>query len=300
MQPVTDKLAHSDVACYKSDKPARSIVVILPALGVEASYYTLLAHALANEGVHCVLADWRGHGSSTQRASRKENFDYHTLVHYDIHAVIQWTRQHFPELPLLTLGHSLGGQLSLLYAASHPHAIDGAILVACGSVYFRAYPFPHDLKVLFGTQLFALLAKIVGYFPGKQVGFGSREARGVMSDWAYQGRRGKFRLGKSLEDIETPLAKMHLPVLGISIEHDTLAPPGALAHLTGKLANATVTRRHLTDNPHFPGATDHFRWARHPGFVLDAILPWIAQFYPGHSNDHTAAPVNAQNTRTSG
>jgi len=290
MVPVKDKLAHTDVVCYKSDKTARSVVVVLPALGVEASYYVSLARALATAGVHCVLTDWRGHGSSAQRASRSENFDYHTLVHYDIYAVIQWTRQQFPDLPLLTLGHSLGGQLSLLYAASHPNAIDGAILIASGSVYFRSYPFPHDFKVFFGTQFFNLIAKVVGYFPGKQVGFGSREARGVMSDWAYQARRGKYRLGKSLENIEAELAAMHLPVLGISIEHDTLAPPSALAHLTGKLANAAVTRRHLTDNPHFPDAADHFRWARNPGFVMDAIVPWIAQFYPGHSNQHQNHP----------
>lgn len=292
MAPLKDKLAHSDIVCYQSDTPARSVVVVLPALGVAASYYEPLAHALNNEHIHCVLSDWRGQGSSPQRASRKENFDYHTLVHYDIHAVIEWTRLHFPDLPLITLGHSLGGQLSLLYAASHKNSIDGAILIACGSVYFASYPFPHDVKVLLGTQLCALLGKTLGYFPGNLIKFGGREARGVMSDWAYQARWGRYRLGKSLEDIESELTQLHLPVLGVSIEHDTLSPPSALAHLTGKLANSTVTRRHLPENPHFPGAADHFRWARNPGFVMDSLLPWLAQFYPGHNNHHHALENN--------
>jgi len=279
-----DQLAHTDITCLRSDKPPRSVVVILPAMAVPAAYYLELAHALNNEGIDCVLADWRGHGSSKQRASRKQNYDYHTLVNTDIHAVISWTRKHYPQLPLITLGHSLGGQLSLLYAATHPRSIDGAILIASGSVYFHAFPFPHDIKVFFATQFFSLISKIVGYFPGNKLGFGGQEARGVISDWAYQGLRGKYRLGKSVDDIESELAALSLPVLGISIENDMMAPPGALAHLTGKLANATVTRRHLTTNPHYPGAADHFRWAREPGFVMDALLPWLAQFYPGHKN----------------
>lgn len=286
MTPDSDQLAHTDITCFRSDKTARSVVVVLPAMGVTASYYEPLAHALNNEGIDCVLADWRGHGSSKQRASRKENFNYHTLVNTDIHAVIEWTRKHYPDLPLITLGHSLGGQLSLLYAATHAQQIDGAILVASGSVYSRAYPFPHDIKVLFATQFFALASKLIGYFPGNKLGFGGREARGVIADWAYQARCGKYRLGKSIDDVEGQLTALSLPVLGVSIDGDMMAPPGALAHLTGKLANATVTRRHLTKNPHFPDAADHFRWARNPGFVLEAILPWLAQFYPGHTNQH--------------
>jgi len=282
-----NQLAHTEITCLRSDKPARSVVVVLPAMAVPAAYYLQLAHALNNEGIDCVLADWRGHGSSKQRASRKHNYDYHTLVNTDIHAVINWTRQRYPQLPLITLGHSLGGQLSLLYAATHPRNIDGVILIASGSVYFRAYPFPHDIKVFFGTQFFSLVSKIVGHFPGKKLGFGGHEARGVISDWAYQGLRGKYRLGKSVDNVEIQLEKLSLPVLGVSIESDTMAPPGALAHLTGKLANATVTRRHLTRNPHYPDAADHFRWAREPAFVMDALLPWLAQFYPGHTgNDH--------------
>jgi predicted alpha/beta hydrolase len=285
MTPDSDKLTHTDITCFRSDKPARSVVVVLPAMGVSASYYEPLAHAFNNEGIDCVLADWRGTGSSKQRASRKENFDYHTLVNTDIHAVINWTRQHYPQLPLITLGHSLGGQLSLLYAATHARRIDGAILVASGSVFFRAYPFPHDLKVFFGTQLFAAISKLIGYFPGHRIGFGGREARGVIADWAYQARWGKYRLGKSVDDVESELAKLSLPVLGVSIENDIMAPPGALAHLTGKLANATVTRRHLAKNAANANAADHFRWAREPAFVMDALLPWLAQFYPGHNHN---------------
>jgi predicted alpha/beta hydrolase len=284
MTPDSDQLAHTEITCFRSDKPARSVVVVLPAMGVSASYYEPLAHALNNEGIDCVLADWRGHGSSRQRASRKENFDYHTLVNTDIDAVINWTRKRYPQLPLITLGHSLGGQLSLLYAATHARRVDGAILVASGSVFFRAYPFPHDIKVFFATQFFALIAKLVGYFPGNRIGFGGREARGVMADWASQARWGKYRLGKSVDDVEAELAKLSLPVLGVSIENDIMAPPGALAHLTGKLANATVTRRHLAKSTAHPDAADHFRWAREPAFVMDALLPWLAQFYPGHNH----------------
>jgi predicted alpha/beta hydrolase len=280
----SEQLAHTEIRFFRSDKPARSVVVVLPAMAVGAGFYEPLAHALNNEGIDCVLSDWRGHGTSSLRASRRQNYDFHTLVNTDIHAVIEATRRRYPQLPLITLGHSLGGQLSLLYAATHAGKIDGTILVASGSVYFRAFPFPHDIKVLFATQLFSLLAKIVGYFPGNRLGFGGREARGVIADWAYQGRSGRYRLGRSVDDVESQLAALSLPVLGVSIENDMMAPPGALAHLTGKLANATVTRRHLKENPHYPTAADHLRWAREPGFVMSALLPWLAQFYPGHNH----------------
>jgi predicted alpha/beta hydrolase len=136
-------------------------------MGVPARFYEPLAQELAERGLGAVTAELRGIGSSSVRVRRGVDFGYHELALKDLPAVTSAAREVYPEAPVFLLGHSLGGQVSALYASAYPERVHGLILVASGSPYFRNWRFPANLGVLVGSQLMRGISSVLGYYPGR-------------------------------------------------------------------------------------------------------------------------------------
>jgi predicted alpha/beta hydrolase len=207
------------------------VILICPALGVRASYYDGVALALARSGVTAVVMELRGQGTSSLRAGRGTDWGYEDHVRHDWPAAIAAVQEKFPGAPLYLFGHSLGGQLSALFMARNPTVASGLILVACGTNDHRSWPFPTRYKVLVQMELVAGLARALGYFPGHRVGFGDRQARQEMLDWAFNGRYGRFQPAGAAVDYEAALATLKTSVWAFSLEGDALAPRESTARL---------------------------------------------------------------------
>ena len=262
---------------------SQSVILCAPALGVAARSYRTLAEELARTGHVVVTADLRGIGESSVRASRQTDFGYHETIAFDWPAIIATIRSRHPHDPLCLLGHSLGGQLGALYASVNPGEVDGLILVASCSVYYGGWGFPVGLGVLAGTQLAALTAQLLGYFPGRKLGFGGTEARRLMRDWARNVRTGRYKVENSPHDFEDRMARATLPVLSISIEGDTFAPERACMNLVKKLKAASVTTRQVVvagDS----GRARHFNWLRSPGVVVSEVDDWLSTLDRGYQH----------------
>ncbi len=259
----------------KSAKTAKAIIICLPAMGVRASYYRDFAQALSEQAFHVITIDWRGQGQSNLRAGRTIDFGYEELVE-DLSELLDHTENWFSVMPVYIVGHSLGGQIASLCAARYPGLIQGLILIASCSVYYEGWEKKGAWRDWVAAKLFHPLSKIVGYFPGKVIGFGGREARKVMHDWCYNGLYGKYRLAGSPFDYEAALAKMETPSLAISIQGDEMAPRKAIDNLVDKFA-PTAERSHLElrDNPKNANPYNHFNWAKQPQEVIQQIISWI-------------------------
>jgi predicted alpha/beta hydrolase len=252
---------------------ARAIIVICPAMGVSAGYYDRFAEAIAaSHGCHVAITDLRGQGSSSLRASRRVDWGYATMIERDWPALVEGLRQSWPGLPLYLLGHSQGGQLSLLYLARQPEGVDGVITIACGSTYFRGWPFPASLNILARTQFVRGPALALGYFPGNKLGFGGRQARSEMRDWANAALNGRYDLIDAGMDYEAALWRVSKPVRIFSLDGDDFAPRGAADVLVQKLPPARVQHHHLTTADLPAEALDHFRWSRSPQAVVPRLL----------------------------
>jgi predicted alpha/beta hydrolase len=254
------------------EDPGAPAAVVWPAMGVPARYYRPFAGELTAAGFAVVVADLRGTGSSTPAPSRRSRYGMAELV-ADVAAVQEAVKSRVDGRTSLLVGHSLGGQASLLHLATADGAstVDGLVLVAVGLPYFRAYPGRRPATVLPYTQSIAAAARVLGVWPGW--GFGGRQARGVIRDWAFTARYGRYpRLGGV--DAEAALRAMCTPVLAVSVAGDDYTPESTMDHLLGKLTAAPVTREHYAGT----GAPlDHFRWVRAAG----PLAAWIAAFAAG-------------------
>ncbi|MFC0509115.1 alpha/beta fold hydrolase [Micromonospora costi] len=240
------------------DRPGAPVVVIWPAMGVRARYYRPLAAALRAEGLAVAVADLRGTGASTPAPSRRSRYGYAELAG-DVGAVQEALKPRLDGRTRVLLGHSLGGQAALLHLALHgSDTVDGLALVAVGLPYWRAYPGRRGYGVLPYTQGIAATAALLRVWPGW--GFGGRQARGVIRDWAYTARTGRF---PHLDGVDTEAAvrAVRTPVLAVSVDDDQYTPHPTMDHLCAKLAAAPVAREHYTVAA--AGAPlDHFTWVR--------------------------------------
>jgi predicted alpha/beta hydrolase len=236
------------------------VVVVQPAMGMKARYYGAFATALAEAGVHAVVVEQRGHEAEGGRLpGRDYDFGYAELLE-DLDAAMATVREQFPGAPIHLLGHSLGGQVAVMYAGLHPDALAGIVLVAASTPHW-----PHwGPRLLVASYVFPLAASVVGHFPGAQLKFAGREARGLMREWGRLARTGRFVAG------ESGLPTAALPVLVVSIEDDWLGPIAAVDALAAKLPAATVSRVHVDED-----GIDHFRWARQPEPVVPLVTGWL-------------------------
>ncbi|MFV8752260.1 alpha/beta fold hydrolase [Nannocystaceae bacterium ST9] len=268
-------LARPDLA--RPDARPRGAVLVMPAMGVEARYYEPLAVALAARGFAVARAELRGHGASPVRAGRGRDFGYRELAERSLPALIEALRERWPNVPRIVLGHSLGGQVASLYASLPGADLDALILIASGSVDHRGWPASQQTRVLFGTQLYAMIARVLGYFPGDKLGFAGREPRSQILDWAHNARTGRWQLRGSARDWEAALGEVDLPVLAISVDGDDYAPHGAVDRQVAKLRAAQVERIRLTRESAPPELLHHFRWARSPESMVATIDEWLTR-----------------------
>lgn len=261
------------VGALAADDPAAPVVIVLPAMGVPATYYRPFLRELHEQGCSAVSVDARGQGAATPAADRGIRFGYQDLID-DAAAVVDLVEREFPHAPRFLVGHSLGGQISMLFAAAHPGRVRGVTLLASGSVWFRSFPGLRGWKNLIATQTVAVLSAVLGYWPGERFGFGGRQPAGIMRDWARQGRTARYRLGGSKIDYEEALRELDVALLTVSVEGDELAPESSVDHLAAKAVAAPRTRRHYSCEIAGAAKLGHYAWVYNSGVLVGWIKDW--------------------------
>ncbi|MER7457851.1 alpha/beta fold hydrolase [Micromonospora sp. NPDC126480] len=249
------------------------LVLISPAMGVPARYYRPFATALRDAGLAVAVADLRGTGVSTPRPSRACRYGYAELA-ADVGAVLTALKDRRDGRRTVLLGHSLGGQAALLHTALRAERdVDGLALVAVGLPWWRCYPGRRGYGVLPYTQGIAAVARLVGVWPGW--GFGGRQARGVIRDWAYTARTGRFPRLDGV-DAEAAVRALRVPVLAVSVDDDQYTPHETLDHLCGKLDAAPVVRERYTA-AQAGTRMDHFTWVRAAAPLAGRVARFAAE-----------------------
>lgn len=268
--PVEAGDGHAYVLEARIPAHARRSLLWLPALGVAARHYLPFAEALARRGVAVFLHEWRGGGGSNLRADAGHDWGYRELLERDVPASEAAISATLPDATRIVGGHSLGGQVGLLRLALAPQAASEAWLVGSGSPYWRAFPLPQRLLLPLAYRLAPWLARGLGYLPGRRIGFGGNEARGLILDWAATATAGRYAAAGIATDLEAALARIDVEVRAVVLADDWMAPPSSLRFLLSKLPHAGIETVTL-DGKRLGAPADHFAWMKAPEAVADAL-----------------------------
>lgn len=243
-------------------EPARPLaaVQINSATGVPRRYYAAYARFLAAQGFAVLGYDYRGIGDSRWHAAAPERVTMRHWGEIDYTSALQWLHDRFPRLPLLTVGHSVGGQL--LGLAANNSLITASLSIAAQSGYWRHWP----------AQLQPVMAAIwhVG-IPGAVALTGRLPAAlmgvelpgGVAREWARWGRHPDFVVDEHGRALREGFERYRGRLLMISIADDLFyAPPRAVAALSGLFSNAEVELRTLDPREQGVRKIGHFGFFR--------------------------------------
>ncbi|MDF0529500.1 alpha/beta fold hydrolase [Tsukamurella sp. 8F] len=253
--------------------PGTPIVLVLPAMGMKAKHYLPVAEALAATGLNAAVCDLRGQGDSRPILAEADDFGYREMLEVDLPAIVGTLRDRFEGVPLYLFGHSLGGQLSLLYAASHPDEIAGIAVIGTGTVYWRAFDLLRRPIILAQTQWIGAVSRLTGRWPGG-VAIPAPMAGGVMIDWSLQALTGRYVVRDGTRRYNDLLARMDRPVLAISLADDSLGPKSTVEYLLRRMPVAAISHWHLSGAAPVR-AGDHFAWLKDSPALAVQVTAWV-------------------------
>lgn len=105
----------------------RAVVVIVHGLGEHSGRYTHVADALVTAGYAVNALDHRGHGRSGGRRTFVKGYEEFMG---DLDLFRAHVSEQHPGVPIVLLGHSMGGNLVVGYALDHQEGLAGLVLSA--------------------------------------------------------------------------------------------------------------------------------------------------------------------------
>jgi len=109
---------------WRPDQP-RYVVLLSHGYGEHAGRYEHVAQRLVEDGAAVYAPDHLGHGRSEgERALVEDGEDFSA----DLHKVAERARAEHPGLPVVLLGHSMGGLIAARYAQKHLGELDALVL----------------------------------------------------------------------------------------------------------------------------------------------------------------------------
>jgi alpha-beta hydrolase superfamily lysophospholipase len=103
----------------------RYVALLVHGYGEHTGRYEEVAGVLTGHGAAVYAPDHMGHGRSDGERVLIEDFED---VVTDVHAVVDLARAAHPGLPVVMIGHSMGGLIAARYAQRHPGELTALVL----------------------------------------------------------------------------------------------------------------------------------------------------------------------------
>jgi predicted alpha/beta hydrolase len=240
---ITDKGAIE--ASLWNATPAKAIVLLHPGTAVSQRFYEPFARYLTELGFSVITYDYRGTGRSRPASLRGLEVTMSDWMEDDVGAVTRWAAARFPELPMLAVGHSLGGHALAL--SSETNSLHAAVLLAShAGVTTMIRGIGERARVWFVMRVLApLLCATLGYMPGRRLGLGEDLPSGVMLQWSRWTTLPRYFFDDPAMDAELRMGRIHIPLLVLGFEDDPWANSRAISLLLGPLVNSKMERREI-------------------------------------------------------
>ncbi|NGM86935.1 alpha/beta fold hydrolase [Parapusillimonas sp. SGNA-6] len=162
-------------------------VIVNAATGVQARYYHRYASFLAQQGFDVLTYDYRGIGESRPASLKGCMVRWRDWGEFDFDAALLATRDRFAG-PICVVGHSIGGILPGL--ASGTSGVHRMLTVGAQYAWWPDYASGHRAKLVWKWHvLMPLLTAMLGYFPGRRLGWLEDLPKGVANEWSFRRAR---------------------------------------------------------------------------------------------------------------
>jgi predicted alpha/beta hydrolase len=204
---------------YGTQQEPQGAALIVPAMGVQQTFYDPLATWLASQGFLTATFDYRGVGLSRRAPLRGFRADILDWARLDCGAMIQAVSAEAAGKPLYWIGHSLGGQI--LPFVPHLDRVTKAFTIAAGSGYWRenASPLNYWAWWLWYVAV-PVTMPLFGYFPGKKLRKVGDLPRGVMEQWRRWCTNREYAVGAEGKDARARYAAVRTPIVSLSFTDD--------------------------------------------------------------------------------
>lgn len=223
----------------------RALVLVHPATAVTQVFYDSFARYLAGLGLSALTYDYRGTGASRGASLRGETVTMADWMLEDVPAVTRWAAERFPGLPLLAVGHSVGGH-ALLLSGERPGVRAGVLVASHAGITRTIRGRAESARVWCVMRVLApLLCAIKGYMPGRRIGLGEDLPRGVMLQWSRWTTLPRYFYDDPALDADRRVAALRMPLLALGFDDDPWANPRAMDILLAGATDAPLERRQI-------------------------------------------------------
>lgn len=225
------------------DTKPKAVAIVVHGYGEHSGRYHHVLKALTKRGYAAYALDHRGHGASDGVRAHVERFDYFVD---DLHLLLQKAQATEPELPIIMIGHSMGGLIAIRYALRYQTLLKG--LVVSGAALQIGENVSRIVRRASG-----MLALFTPYLPivGSQSGAESVLSRNPAVQDAFEhdplcyNGKMRARLGYELMrasiDARTRMAQLRLPLLVMHGDADRLVNPQGSIDLYTQAQSANKT-----------------------------------------------------------
>jgi predicted alpha/beta hydrolase len=266
--------------------PPRAAALVAPAMGVARGYYGPFASFLAREGVAALTFDYRGIGGSRDGGRGATLGDWGER---DLPGALDLLALRFPGVPLLWVGHSVGGQL---LGVADEGRVAAAVLVGAQSGDWRLWPGAGRWKLLaLWYAVIPLVVPLLGRLPAAVLG-GEDVPGGVAREWAEWGRARDYVLSHARPRGGLGFTRLTAPLLSYAFPDDDLAPLPAVEALLGYYSAARGELRVVRPAEIGARAIGHFGFFRErfEETLWRDAAGWLARAARLSAGDRAGAP----------
>jgi predicted alpha/beta hydrolase len=255
----------------------RGVIVMNGATGFPQSFYFKLAQYAAERGYDVLLYDYRGMGYSARGEPAAEPARMSDWGLLDMRAALDAGAERAQGQPVVTFGHSVGGQfLGLL----RNHALAGAhVQIATSTGYWRWEHAPFRYLAWWFWRVHGpLMLALKGYIPTGGGWAGLPLPRGVYEEW----RRWCLRPEHFGPDLATYLADNYFtdiraPLLSVGFTDDPIATRRTIEELNKFFPNVRRESRWYTPVEAGSKRIGHegFFASRHRDTLWRPVIDWI-------------------------
>src|SRR5690625_57984 len=160
----------------------KAVVQFNAGTAAQRGVYRAFAQYLVEHGYLCCLYDYRGFGRSKKGTLKGSEIRYVDIGTKDLPAVKSWLQARYPDLPLLMVAHSAGGQQ--IGFMPDVEGIAGVVTFGVSAAHLRAMPTHYRAQsLLFFYGITPVSNALLGYVAAARLGLMEDLPKRLATEW---------------------------------------------------------------------------------------------------------------------